>query len=78
VRPFIHGLYVQIFQLGQPGKIHVPRPTKKSYPNDKVSIEKTKHDDLKKLENFILDDFQPFYSEILSWPTTLVEDNDSD
>jgi len=78
VQPYIHGLQVQTFQLGQPGKTFVPQPTKKAYPTGKISIKKTKLDDLKKLQKFIPDDFHPFYTEILLWPSTLVENNDSD
>lgn len=58
--------------------MQVSQPTKKSYPTGKISIKKAKLDDLKKLQKFIPDDFQSFYAEVMLWPTTEIEDNDSE
>lgn len=45
------------------------RQQKKSYSISKISIKKAKLDDLKKLQKFIPDNIQYFYSEIMMWPT---------
>ena len=49
-------------------------PSSKAY-DLKVPINKKKIDDLKQVEGSILEEHMPFYNNIFSWPSAIVENN---
>ena len=52
----------------------VPQVDSLAYPSGKVTLEKAKVEDLNKLKEFIPEEFNEFYNELYSWPTTECED----
>lgn len=49
--------------------------TAAAYATDKVPIKEAKIKDLKKILQYIPDDYKEFYSEILTWPTVADSNN---
>lgn len=71
---YIDGLIKHAFLLIKKLTTSVSLPSAKAY-DSKVPINKKKLDDLKQVQDSILEEHMPFYNNIFSWPTANVEDN---
>lgn len=77
---YIDGLRRHTFSLlrNTSNNVALP-PTEKAYPNNNVPINPKKIDNIRQVQTSILDEYKPFYDEILGWPTTeIVEDVEDD
>ncbi|KAL4718200.1 hypothetical protein ACJJTC_014059 [Scirpophaga incertulas] len=71
---YIDGLIKHSFSLIKKIITSISLPSTKAY-DLKVPINKKKIDDLKQVEDSILEEHMPFYNNIFSWPTAIVENN---
>ena len=69
-RPFIDGLMVQTYKMLQVVDRIVEFPQNVCYPLGNVSIKRVKLQDIRKLMQYVPDEFSGFYDELMSWPTT--------
>lgn len=81
---FIDGLQNHTFSLLRNTSNHIVTlpPTEQAYPNNCVPINPKKIENIRQVQPSILDEYKPFYQEILRWPTTNIleegEDNIED
>ena len=69
-RPPIDGLMVQTYKMSQVVYRIVEFPQNVSYPLGNVPIKRVKLQDIRKLMQYVPDEFSGFYDELMSWPTT--------
>ena len=69
-RPLIDGLMVQTYKMPQVVDRIVEFPQNVCYPLGNVPIKRVKLQDIRKLMQYVPDEFSGFYDELMSWPTT--------
>ena len=69
-RPLIDGLMVQTYKMSQVVNRIVEFPQNVCYPMGNVPIKRVKLQDIRKLMQYVPDEFSGFYDELMSWPTT--------
>lgn len=69
-RPYIDAIVRHTFNFKNTGRLQLKLAEKKAYPAGKVPLKKAKLDDIMKLQAYIPQEFEEFYGEIYTWPTT--------
>ena len=69
-RPLIDGLMVQTYKMSQVVDRIIEFPQNVCYPLGNVPIKRVKLQDIRKLMQYVPDEFSGFYDELMSWPTT--------
>ena len=69
-RPLIDGQMVQTYKMSQVVDHFVEFPQNVCYPLGNVPIKRMKLQDIRKLMQYVPDEFSGFYDELMSWPTT--------
>lgn len=73
--PFIEGLIYHTFSMKKNTVLKFPEI--KAYPTGKVPINKSKIDDVVKLQPYIPEKYMSFFISLINWPTIADEENEN-